>query len=127
MANQIEKTYIIDAPIEKVWDALTDPKEIEKWGGGTAKMSANKGDFSLWDGDIWGKNIEIKAPNYLKQEWYGGKWPEPSIVEFFINEEIDQTELKLIQNGVPENEKKDIDSGWDGYYLGAIKYYLESK
>ena len=110
MTNQIEKVYTIGVDIDKVWATLTDPTEIRGWGG-----------------DIYGRNIEISAPNYLKQEWYSGTWKEPSFVEFHLTERNGQTELRLIQNKVPENEKDEIDAGWDDYYLGAIKSYLESK
>lgn len=128
MTNQIEKVYTIGVDIDKVWATLTDPTEIRGWGGGPAKMNAFEDtDFSLWGGDIYGRNIEISAPNYLKQEWYSGTWKEPSFVEFHLTERNGQTELRLIQNKVPENEKDEIDAGWDDYYLGAIKSYLESK
>lgn len=33
----IRQIYEIHAPIEKVWEALVDPRIIAKWGGGPAK------------------------------------------------------------------------------------------
>ena len=55
----IKQAYNINAPVDKVWKALVDPKVIDAWGGGPAKMAA-KADtsFSLWDGDIHGNNLE---------------------------------------------------------------------
>ena len=71
--NKIKKTYTINSPVGAVWKALTDPKEIEKWGGGPARMSAKAGsNFSLWGGNIWGKNTEVKENSKLVQDWYGG-------------------------------------------------------
>ena len=32
--KNIQQTYIIDAPIDKVWDAFFDKDLIEKWGAG---------------------------------------------------------------------------------------------
>jgi activator of HSP90 ATPase len=126
MADQIEKTYIINVGLNKVWAALTIPVEIDGWGAGPAKMNMEEGgEFSLWGGDIHGKNIEVKAPNYLRQEWYGGAWKAPSTVEFWLSNEDGQTKLRLTQNGVPAEEADDIDNGWDEYYLSAIKEYLE--
>ncbi len=126
MADQIEKIYMISATPEQVWAALTVPIEIEGWGAGPAEMNPKKGEkFSLWGGDIYGKNIEVKIPNYLRQEWYGGRWKSPSIVEFWLTDESGQTKLRLTQNGVPDEELDDIDNGWDEYYLGPIKEYLE--
>jgi activator of HSP90 ATPase len=126
MADQIEKTYLIDASPEKAWNALTNPLEIEGWGAGPAKMIAVEGtDFSLWGGDIYGRNVEVKEPNYLRQEWYSTGWAAPSTVEIWLTEDSGQTKLRLSQNGVPAEEVDDIDNGWDEYYLGAMKEYLE--
>lgn len=43
-----------------MWKALIDPKIIDKWGGGPSEMSSEIGfQFKVWDGDIYGKNIEV--------------------------------------------------------------------
>ncbi len=50
----IEKSYLINAPVSKVWQALVDPNLIEKWGGGPVEMRAEVGaEFTLW-GDYHG-------------------------------------------------------------------------
>jgi activator of HSP90 ATPase len=127
MKNQIEKTYIIDASIDLVWDALTLVDEIGAWGAGPAIMTARAGQpFSLWGGDIHGKNTEVVAPKLLKQDWYSGDWKKPSQVEFHLVGNDYQTKIKLVQNGVPPDEREEIAVGWDDYYIGAIKSYLES-
>lgn len=114
------------APKEKVWEALVDPKIISKWGAGPAKMSEKEGfEFSLWGGDIHGKNIEVKKGEKLVQEWYGGDWPKPSIATFRLTHKAGCTTLYFDQTGVPDNENEEIDKGWDDYYLGEIKKLLE--
>ena len=56
----IKKNYVVNASIEKVWDALVNPSTINKWGGGPAKMSAvSASEFELWGGDIYGKNTKV--------------------------------------------------------------------
>lgn len=126
--STIKKTYHIKAPINKVWQTLVDPKEIAGWGAGPAKMSAKPGSkFSIWGGDIFGKNIEVKAPIKLVQEWYGSKdWQKPSIAFFKLASKGDKTELRLEHSEVPSGEVQDFDAGWDNYYFGAIKEYLEN-
>lgn len=58
--TRIKKKYIIKAPINKVWQALVDPKEITAWGAGPAEMSDKPGaDFSIWGGDIFGKTKKL--------------------------------------------------------------------
>ena len=53
----IKQHYVIKAPVAKVWRSFVDPKVIDSWGGGPAKMDDKVGTkFSLWGGDIYGIN-----------------------------------------------------------------------
>lgn len=122
----IHQTYSVNAPIAKVWRALTNPKDIAGWGAGPATMSAKEGAaFSLWDGDIHGKNIEVVPQMKLIQEWYGGKWPKPSIATFTLTKTKTGTKLVFHQTGVPAKDFNGISSGWKDYYLGPLKAYCE--
>ena len=71
MKKIIKQTYHIHAPISEVWKALVNPKYIDGWGGGPAKMNNKKGTkFSLWGGSIWGTNTEVVSEKKLIQDWY---------------------------------------------------------
>jgi activator of HSP90 ATPase len=126
----IKQTYLINAPIDKVWQALIDTQIIEAWGGGPAKMDALIGTkFSLWGGSIWGKNLEVVARKKLVQDWYSDekpKWEKPSRVTFVLQGEHGSTKLELIHVDVPDENVKDITEGWKDYYLGPLKKYLEA-
>jgi activator of HSP90 ATPase len=124
----IDQTYEINATVSDVWNALTDPKIIDEWGGGPAEMKAEKGfDFKLWGGDIHGKNIEVVPEKLLVQEWVSGEWDKPSIAKFELSEKDGITKIHLIHSDVPEEEFDDIADGWKSYYLGEIKNYLENR
>lgn len=123
----IKQKYLVNAPLEKVWQALVDPKEISKWGGGPAKMSEEENfEFSLWGGDIYGTNIKVVKEKKLVQDWYGGKWEKPSKVTFNLEEKGGKIEIELIHEDIPDSEAADIDDGWKRYYLGPLKDLLES-
>jgi uncharacterized protein YndB with AHSA1/START domain len=118
--------YRIDAPLSDVWRALTDPKVIDKWGGGPVKMSAKAGaEFSLWGGDIHGKNTKVVPEKLLVQDWMSGKWDEYSKLEFKLSFKDGITTVTLTQAGIPESEFDDVKGGWDSYYMGEIKKLLE--
>lgn len=124
----IKQTYHIKAPVEEVWKALIDSKLIDKWGGGPAKMSDKVGfEFSLWDGEIYGKNIEVLENKKLIQEWIEGKWDKSSIVTFELTERKDGTEINLTHTDYPQDEHDDLSDGWDDFYLGPLKDFLEDK
>lgn len=127
MTKTIKKVYTIRSTIKDVWKALVDTSVIDSWGGGPSKMDASVGsDFELWNGDIYGKNIEVIKEKKLVQEWFGGDWPKPSIVTFTLKNEDSVVILNLNQINVPEEDRDDIDSGWDEFYLGPMKNMLES-
>lgn len=118
--------YLINAPLTKVWGALTNPKVISDWGAGPAKMSAKEGvEFSLWGGNIWGKNTKVVPNKLLVQDWYGGKWNKPSKVTFELKEKRGVTHVTLIHEDLPNEGWKDFYDGWKDYYLGPLKNLVE--
>lgn len=122
----IKQTYQIKAPVEKVWQALVDPKIIKKWSGAGAKMDANVGTkFELWGGDIYGTNTQVINNEKLVQDWYGGDWAESSKATFTLEDMNGETELSLVHENIPDDEADDIEDGWKRYYLGEIKKLLE--
>ncbi|OGY28529.1 MAG: hypothetical protein A3F33_03085 [Candidatus Woykebacteria bacterium RIFCSPHIGHO2_12_FULL_43_10] len=123
----INQTYVIKATPKEIWRALVDPDHIEVWSGGKAKMSDKQGvPFELWDGDIYGTNLEVVTNKKLVQEWYGGDWDKPSKVTFVLTAlGPEQTQVALLHENVPDKEAHDIEDGWKRYYLGEIKKYLE--
>lgn len=124
----ITQSYHIEANAKAVWQALTDQKTIEAWGAGPAKMSDESGKrFALWGGDIYGANIEVKQGQKLVQDWYAYDWEQPSKVTFVIKDEHNATLVELKHEDIPDAEADKIEAGWNEYYLGAIKKYLEQK
>ena len=123
----IRQSYVIHAPVAKVWQALTDPKVIAAWGAGPANMRPTVGyKFKLWGGDIWGKNTEIKKNKRLAQEWYTDKWKHPSLVTITLNWENGRTYVDMLQEEVPDDERDKINKGWKEFYFGPLIRLVES-
>lgn len=126
MKKPIIQTYIINATCDKVWDGLTNPKTIEKWSGAKAVMNdAKDTNFKLWDGEVFGKNLEVIKNKKLVQEWTSGNWEKPSTVIFNLRYLNGRTEVELIQTDVPDEEVKDIENGWKDYYMNPLKELVE--
>jgi activator of HSP90 ATPase len=126
MEKAIVKTYGINAKPSKVWSALVSPALIRKWSGAKAVMRPKIGTrFELWDGYIYGKNIEVIKQKRVVQEWYGGKWAEPSQVIITLTPIAKGTRVRLEQRNVPSYDYDSIKRGWDDYYFGPIKDLLE--
>lgn len=125
----ITQTYRIKASPERVYEALTNPKDIEEWSGSGAKFEAKEGGkYTMWDNWVKGTILESEPPEKLVQTWEPSDWEpqkEPSIVTFALHEKGGETEIEFEQTNVPEEQYKGTSEGWRDYYLGAIKDYLE--
>lgn len=124
--KDFKKYFIIPAEPEEVYTAITNSFTIELWSGYSAIMDSNIGtEFSLWDGDITGKNLEIVENKKIVQEWYFGDQPEKSIVTINIFENKKGTQVELIHQNIPDEDYENIVEGWNEYYFGAIKAFFE--
>lgn len=124
----IDKTYQIKAPIDKVWQALTEANVIEQWTGDKAVFENKEGgDFSFWDGDIHGSNAKIVPCEYLEQNWYASSSPGQLFKVTFKLTHVDGiTTVHLIHANIPDEDVEDFDDGWKVYYFDPIKQLLES-
>lgn len=124
--KDFKKYYIIPAELEDVYTALTNPFTIELWSGYPAIMDENIGtEFSLWEGDIVGKNLEIEKNKKIVQQWYFGDQSEESIVTIKLFPDKKGTQVELIHKNIPDEDFENIKEGWNEYYFGSIKKFYE--
>lgn len=120
-----KKQFKIQAEPSDVYSALTNPMTIELWTGYPAEMSEEPGsEFSLWEGDITGKNIEFIRDKRVVQEWYFGDQPEKSIVTITIQKDKGDSLVTVEHTNIPDDDFDDIANGWREYYFGAINTFF---
>jgi activator of HSP90 ATPase len=116
-----KKTFRINAEPSDIYSALTNPYTIELWSGYPAQMSTEPGsEFSLWEGDITGKNIEFVQDKKVVQQWYFGDQAEKSIVTITIAPDSENSIITVEHANIPDEDFNDIAEGWREYYIGAI-------
>lgn len=129
--KNIKKHYHIKASAEDIFTALTNPLTIEIWSGATAVMEPVAGtEFSLWDGDITGINLEFEVGKKIVQEWYfedeGGITSEDkSLVTIKLHNEGSSTDVELLHINIPDEAFDNIVEGWDKYYFKPLKELVE--
>ncbi|MEZ5069959.1 MAG: SRPBCC domain-containing protein [Bacteroidales bacterium] len=124
--KDIHKYYRIKATPEEVYAALTKPFSIALWTGSPAVMSEEAGsEFSLFDGDIEGRNLEFETDHKIVQEWYFGEQEDSSIVTILLRPDKLYTRVELRHTNVPEDAYEDMFQGWDEFYFGALKEFFE--
>jgi len=120
-----KKTFKINAEPSDIYSALTNPYTIELWSGYPAEMSTEPGsEFSLWEGDIIGKNIEFIQDKKLVQEWYFGDQQKKSLVTITIAPDRESSQVTVEHSNIPDEEFNDIAEGWKEYYIGAITAFF---
>jgi uncharacterized protein YndB with AHSA1/START domain len=125
--KSLTKVYKINASAQKVFEALTNPDLIEQWSGESAEMDIRPGgEFSLWNGDIHGKN-HLVTPSQIVQEWKEAAWDHFSKVTFNISEKNGVTTLEMIHEAIPDRNFISINDGWDNEFLGPLKELLEEE
>jgi uncharacterized protein YndB with AHSA1/START domain len=143
MNNQpivLEKTF--NAPIERVWQAITDKDEMKKWYFDLAEFKAEKGfQFEFTDGEPGGKQFrhlceitEVVPEKKLTYSWRYDGYAGNSFVTFeLFPQEADKTLLRLTHAGLetfPQETtdfaKENFEKGWNHIINISLKEYLET-
>ncbi|WP_406826765.1 SRPBCC domain-containing protein [Pedobacter sp. KACC 23697] len=124
--KDFKKYTYIPAPPEEVYLALTKDISMKLWTGAEVEFEEVPGtEFSLWDGDITGKNIEFTYGKQIVQQWYFGEENEPSIVTIKLHEDKKGTSLEFRQTNIPDEDYKDFTEGIQEYFLGGLVDFFE--
>ena len=135
----IEKTF--NAPIEKVWKAITDKDEMKKWYFDFADFKPEVGfTFQFTGQGKEGENYlhlckitEVIPQQKLTHSWRYDGYDGNSFVTFELFNEGDKTKLRLTHKDLetfpeqPAFAKENFVEGWN-YIVGkSLKEYLEGE
>lgn len=131
--RSVEGTIEIGASPERVWRALTDPRELERWFPLEARVEPGPGGsvWLSWKNEFAGAS-EITAwepPRLLSYVWGGPEDAPPQMTEFTLEGRGGSTRLRVVTSGFP------ADASWDDWVEGtrlgwsfelrSLKTYLE--
>ncbi len=124
----IHQEITIAAPPSKVYDALTNSKAFAKMTGGKkAEIAAEAGgQFSMFDGAITGRHVELVPGQRVVQAWRSQAWPEGvySIVKFELSSDGGKTHLVFDQSGYPDETHDMLTGGWHKMYWEPMAQML---
>lgn len=128
----ITQKIIIPALPEEVYDAFMDAKKHSAFTGAKATIDPRVGgEFTAWDGYIWGRNLELEKPKRIVQEWITSEWPEgypPSKLELTFTKAEGGTEIVMHHSNVPAEQAEDYRQGWiDNYWEPLKNYFTKQK
>ena len=135
----LERT--IDAPVDRVWKAITDKNEMKNWYFELAEFRAEPGfEFSFYGGKDGRRYLhlcqvkEVIPNKKLSYSWRYEKEPGDTLVTFELFPEDGKTRLKLthagfetLTSGNPDLAKPNFESGWSSIIGKRLKEYLEKE
>ena len=126
----IRQTVTFKASPHEMFEALMDSKKHSKFTGGKATVSRKvSGEFSIFGGGLYGKNLELKKDKKIVQAWACKMkgWPKNhfSTAIFTLAKTKSGTKLVFVQTGVPSGCYVEIKQGWFDYYWKPMKEMLE--
>ncbi|MFZ1081973.1 MAG: SRPBCC domain-containing protein [Candidatus Kryptoniota bacterium] len=136
----IKKRVLLNAPVDRVWKALTNPKELAIWMLAPTDFEPEIGrNFTFsgmadenWDGIIHCKVKEMVKNKKLAFTWDSALMKTETLVTIELNAKGKQTELTLVHSGwaeVPANAEMIRgyhDEGWDLRLNEKIKELVEA-
>lgn len=127
----VEKRLHITAPLDKVWDALTDPEQIDDWMMDEVLVDLRVGGaYAFFGGETTGQFTRVDAPHTLEYTWRQSSWPADwpdSLVRWSLRGNNQGADIHLTHSNFPNDDERDShDEGWDTYWLGPMQEWLES-
>lgn len=118
--KEFKKYFKLNASPADLYNALTNPLMIEIWTGEPAIMSTEPGsEFSLWDGEIVGRNIEFIPDQKIVQHWFFGENSD-SVVTIKLHPDKNGTNVEVHQTNIPDDAYDNITEGWESDYFGGL-------
>jgi len=131
--SEVVKKVTINVPLEKVWEALTDPRAIAAWMDDDSAQIDLKagGKYAVFGGDTTGKFTLITAPRHLEYTWRMSEWRKSwknSVVTWSLRKQGAGTHVTLVHSQFPnEDERASHETGWDDFWLTPMKTWLERR
>jgi uncharacterized protein YndB with AHSA1/START domain len=132
----IERTY--NAPVDKVWQAITDKEQMKQWYFDIAQFEPNPGfEFSFTGGTEEHsylhlcKITEVIPYKKLAYSWRYDGYEGNSVVTFELVDEGGKTRLKLMHEGLktfpsnPDFAKENFVQGWTYITGTSLPQFVE--
>ena len=105
-----------------LFECYMDPNRVRAYTGSDAKIVPKVGEsFSLFNGSIEGKQIEIVQNERIVQDWRSSSWPAgvfSRVVITFSSPSEGKTIMQLKQTGIPEEDNYGNSNTVDNTYQG---------
>jgi uncharacterized protein YndB with AHSA1/START domain len=144
--DQIERETVINAPVERVWELITDAEHLGRWfGDAGAEIDLRPGGAMVlrWEGHGTSRArvVAVEPRTRFSYRWApftdpGGEEPvegNSTLVEFTLEPEGDGTRLRVVESGFAslstseEQRTKNLEANTEGWEseTGELREYAE--
>jgi len=128
MKNEFVLSETFNTNAAAIYNAWLSTQGHTLMTGSPAKVNGHaKGDFTAWDGYIWGTFLDLEPNKRIVQLWRTGEFPddaEDSRVEILLEETNGKTKLTLRHTHMPEDQIESYKTGWLDFYFKPMKEYF---
>jgi uncharacterized protein YndB with AHSA1/START domain len=144
--DRIERETVIDAPLERVWEVITEAEHLGRWfGNAGAEIDLRPGGAMVlrWsDRALRGRVVAVEPPTRFSYRWApfddpGGDEPvdgNSTLVEFTLQPEGDGTRLRVVETGFgslaasDEQRARNLDGNTEGWQreTDELREYAET-
>jgi activator of HSP90 ATPase len=114
-------------PPARIYEVLLDSKQFAAFSGMPAEIDAKAGgSFSMFQGMIVGRNIELVPGKLIVQAWRPAAWPPGiySLVKFELKPNGSGTTVVLDHTSFPVGGYDHLSRGWKEHYWDPLKKFL---
>lgn len=128
MKNEFTISETFNTSAEAIYQAWTSTQGHTLMTGSPAKVDGRpNGEFTAWDGYIWGAFLELEANKRIRQAWRTGEFPEDaedSLVEILLEETDGKAKLTLVHTNIPAGQSENYKQGWEDFYFKPMREYF---
>jgi uncharacterized protein YndB with AHSA1/START domain len=137
MTDSIERTILIAAPIERVWDIVTTPEHMGRWFGDAGAERDGDVIKMRWEeyGEAELRVVRSDAPTAFAYRWDANvPGIGDTLVEFSLATEGDRTRITVVESGweslrtTPDEQARlraGNNGGWE-HELGDLERYAQT-
>jgi activator of HSP90 ATPase len=117
----------IKASPQRIYETLLDAKQFAAFSGTPAEIDAKEGGaFTMFGGQIAGRNVELVPNQRIVQAWRPTHWDPGiySIARFELKPQGAKTQVILDHTGFPAGDFDHLDWGWHAHYWEPLKKFL---
>jgi activator of HSP90 ATPase len=125
--TSIHQEIDIAADPQRVYQCLLVTEQFAAFSGRPARIDAQEGGaFTLFEGWIVGRNIELIPGERVVQAWRPTHWNAGiySIARFELKTVGRATKIIFDHTGFPEGDYDSLLSGWNGHYWDPLAKFL---